>query len=196
MKIVHYPHPALRCKCRPIQAIDAELHKTAARMLELMYEAHGLGLAAPQVGLPYQLFVMNPLSDPEQRDLERVLVNPVIVDHSRTLVEGEEGCLSFPDLFQKVRRYKSVKVRYYDLAGQLVEIEASDLPARVLQHERDHLDGTLFIDKMGPIGRLSSRAALKEFEYRFKKAQEKGEIPPDSVLERQLRRLLNEEASA
>ncbi len=98
--------------------------------------------------------------------------------------DGDEGCLSFPDLFQKVRRAKTVKVRAYNLKGEQLEIVANDLAARCFQHELDHLNGVMFIDKMGPIARLASRGKLKEFEYEFKKAQERGEIPPNAEIEK------------
>jgi peptide deformylase len=157
-------------------------------MLELMYEHHGLGLAANQVAWPFQLLVMNDLSDPEQKDHERVLINPVIVERKGTM-EGDEGCLSFPDLFQKVRRAKSVKVQAYNLEGQAIEVSASDLPSRILQHEIDHLHGILFIDNMGPIARMGSRASLRKFESDYRKAQEKGEIPPDDAIKKTLEEL-------
>ncbi len=98
-------------------------------------------------------------------------------------MEGEEGCLSFPGLYQKIRRAKTVRVRAYNLKGEAFEVTASDLPSRVLQHEYDHLYGILFTDKMTTIGKLGSRSALKQFERDFRKAQERGEIPPDADLE-------------
>src|SRR5688572_17864470 len=105
MKIVKYPHPALRHKSKPLTAIDKEVRLQAGRMLELMYASRGLGLAANQVAWPFQLLVMNDLADPEQREHERVLINPVILER-KGAQEGDEGCLSFPDLYQKVRRAK------------------------------------------------------------------------------------------
>src|SRR5207245_1747249 len=102
-------------------------------------------------------------------------------------VEGEEGCLSFPGLFQKVRRAKTIKAQAYNLEGKLVEITAHDMEARVWQHEVDHLDGVLFIDKMGPIAKMASRGPLREFERDYRRAQERGEILPDKDLEEQLR---------
>jgi peptide deformylase len=185
MKIVHYPHPALRHPTRPLMAIDKQVHLDAGRMLELMYEARGLGLAANQVFLPYRIVVMNPTGDPQQRDREQVLLNPVVLERKGS-IEGEEGCLSFPELFQKVRRAKTVTVQAYNLKGELIERVVSDLESRLWQHEVDHLDGILFIDKMGTIARLSSRSSLKEFEAQFQKAQERGEIPPTAELERML----------
>lgn len=185
MKIIRYPHPSLRHKSRPLTAIDAKVRRHAAEMLDLMYEAHGIGLAANQVVLPYRLIVLNAASDPEQKELERVCINPVILD-KKGAIEGDEGCLSFPDLFQKVRRAKTVQVQYYDLDGRLIELTTSDLEARAFQHEIDHLDGVLFIDKMGPLARLASRNPIRDFEDEYRKAQEKGEIPPDVEIEKQL----------
>ena len=183
MKIVHYPHPALRHPAKPLTCIDKELHLTIGRMKELMYEAKGLGLAAPQVALPYQLLVTNITGDPKQSDHEAVYLNPRIVERKGTM-EDEEGCLSFPGLFQKIRRSKTVKVHAYDLKGNLVEKVASDLEARAWQHEIDHLNGVLFIDMMGPIAKLMARSSVKNFEREFKKAQEKGEIPPEVEIEK------------
>jgi peptide deformylase len=186
MKIVVYPHPALRHPAKPLAAIDKQVHLDAGRMLELMYEHKGLGLAANQVFLPYRIVVLNPTGDPQQRDKEEVLLNPVVLERKGT-IEGEEGCLSFPGLFQKVRRAKTVRVQAYNLRGEIVEKSVSDLEARLWQHEVDHLDGILFIDKMGTIARLASRNALKEFEQNFQRAQEKGEIPATAELERILK---------
>ncbi len=188
MQIVNYPHPALRHKSRVLTMIDKDVRLVAGRMLELMYEAHGLGLAANQVAWPFQLLVMNDLADPEQKENERVLINPVVMDRKGSQ-EGEEGCLSFPMLYQKVRRAKTVVVQGYNLDGQGIEITASDLSARVLLHEIDHLHGVLFIDNMGPIARLASRGTLRAFERDYHKAQERGTIPPDDEIEQKLKEM-------
>ena len=185
-KIVLYPHPALRHPAKPLAAIDAEVRRYAGRMLDLMYEQKGLGLAAPQVALPVQLLVMNFEGDPAKKEMEYVAVNPVVVDRKGTQ-EGDEGCLSFPDLYQKVRRSKTVTVRYYDLDGRLCEMVCHDLPARLWQHEIDHLHGVLFIDKMTALGKLSSRSALKEFEAEYQRLRKKGEIESDEEIKRQLK---------
>src|SRR3569623_1006645 len=103
LKIVQYPHPALRHEAVPRTAIDDTKRHAAAAMLALMYEQNGLGLAAPQVGLPFQMFVVNYGGDPAEKELEGVYINPVILEKEGTM-EGEEGCLSFPKLFRKVRR--------------------------------------------------------------------------------------------
>lgn len=164
-------------------------------MLDLMYGARGLGLAGNQVAWPFQMFVMNPKSDPQERGLEQVLINPVIIERKGS-VEGEEGCLSFPELYQKVRRARSVRVQAYNLDGKPVDLVTTDVPAelaeltsRLLQHEIDHLHGVLFIDKMGAISKLASRGALKDFERTYRKSQERGDLPPDAAIEEALRKL-------
>jgi peptide deformylase len=188
MKIVRYPHPALRRPGRPVTAVDKKLRLQVGEMMEAMYEARGLGLAAPQVALPFQLMVMNITGDPEQRDREEVFLNPVIVERKGS-VDDEEGCLSFPGLFQKVRRAKTIKVQAYNLKGELVEKVVSELEARAWQHELDHLNGVLFIDKMGILARLAARSSVKSFESEFRRAQERGEIPPDLEIEKLLEAL-------
>lgn len=185
MKIVRFPHPALRHAVPPLTAIDEKVRTHARQMLDLMYEFHGVGLATNQVFLPYQMFVMNETADPTQREHENVFINPIIAERKGT-IEGDEGCLSFPDLFQKVRRSRTVVVKAYNLQGEAITITKSDLPSRVLQHEIDHLKGELFIDKMGPIAKIAARSRLKELERDFHQAQERGEIPSDLELKRLL----------
>ena len=160
MKVVRYPHPALRRPGRPVTTVDKTLRVQVGDMMEAMYEARGLGLAAPQVALPFQLLVMNMTGKPEEKELEAVYLNPVIVERKGS-VEDEEGCLSFPGLYQKVRRAKTIKVQAYNLKGELVEKVVNDLEARAWQHEIDHLNGVLFIDKMGVLAlRACIRAAV------------------------------------
>jgi peptide deformylase len=184
-KIVHYPHPALRHKAGPVKAIDKALHINIGEMIEQMYVAKGLGLAAPQVALPFQLLVMNITGDPKQPEREEVFLNPQIVE-KKGVMTGEEGCLSFPGLYQDVRRAQTIKVRAYNLKGELVEKTISDLEARAWQHEIDHLNGVLFIDMMGPIARFAARTSVKKFEKSFREAQAKGDIPADVELEKLL----------
>lgn len=177
MKIVKYPHPALRVQAKPVLAIDKDIQLAAGRMLELMYASEGLGLAAPQVALEHRLLVMNFEGDPENKEAEFVAINPVIVD-SKGAINDREGCLSFPGLYQSVRRFKTVTVQAYNLKGELYEMLCHDLPARVWQHEIDHLDGVLFIDKMGSLGRSRSEKDIEQFIADFEKAKKKGELPP------------------
>jgi peptide deformylase len=192
MKIVNYPHPSLRHKARPFTAIDKKVQLQVGQMLDLMYEGKGLGLAGPQVMLPFEVFVMNLKADPNQREFERVWINPVIIERKGS-VEGEEGCLSFPGLFAKVRRAKTIRFQAYNLKGELVEqTTESEIEARVWQHEVDHLRGELFIDKMGPIAKIGVRGSVRAFERDYRRAQERGEIPPDAEIEKLLIELENE----
>jgi peptide deformylase len=168
-----------------VRTIDKDLRLNIGEMMDLMYQAKGLGLAAPQVALPYQLLVMNVTGDPKQPECEEVFINPQIVE-KKGVMDDEEGCLSFPGLYQNVRRAQTIKVRAYNLKGQLVEKTVSDLESRAWQHEIDHLNGVLFIDMMGPIARLAARSSVKSFEKAFRQAQEKGEIPANVEIEKLL----------
>lgn len=179
MQIVNYPHPALRHKAAPVTAIDKDLNLLVGGMLELMYRHEGLGLAAPQVNVPARVLVLNFAADHKDKTHEYVAINPVIIETSKQIVDDREGCLSFPDLYAKVRRSKKVKVQAYNLKGELYEMTCEELPARVWQHEIDHLEGSLFIDKMGMVGRMSSKKYLRQFEDEYREAQQRGEIPPD-----------------
>jgi peptide deformylase len=193
MKIVHFPHPALRYPAQPVMLIDNEIRSIVDHMFDLMYEHKGYGLAAPQVALPYQLFVMHPKGDPNTRELERVYINPVITDKKGSC-EADEGCLSFPDLYQKVRRAKSIHVQAYDRQGQLFEQDLSDLEARIVQHETDHLHGRLFIDYFSTIAKLSSRGKIAELERDYKRGQERNQLPSNKEILRQLHALAEQMA--
>ena len=185
LEIVKYPHPALRYASRPIEQIDDALRSTIREMFELMYDARGIGLAANQVALPFRFFILNLTADPEQKDQEQVFINPEIVKrHSST--EDEEGCLSLPGLYAKVRRAKRIRVRAYDLEGNLVEQDIGDLFGRAVQHETDHLEGKLFIDYLEPLALRSAEEKIREFERVYLQGQREGTIPPDDELVRRL----------
>ena len=188
MRIVKYPHPTLRHKSKPLRRVDAELRKIVGRMLELMYEKKGIGLAANQVDLPYRLLVMNTEGDAAAKELEYVFINPVIVKRSGT-AEGEEGCLSFPEIFAPVRRSEKIVLSAYNLAGEEVSYQLGDLPARVAQHEADHLDGVLFIDRLSPSARLSVKQALADLEQEFQGARDRSLIPGDQQIAARLAEL-------
>ena len=188
MEIVKYPHPALRRKSKPITRIDNRLRRIVRQMLDLMYAGNGIGLAANQVGLPYRVFVANVTGDPEQKDQEWVFINPEIV-RRRGSVEAEEGCLSFPDLFAPVRRSEEIVVEAFDLKGQEFELRLDDLPARVVQHEMDHLDGILFIDRMAESVRRELAPQLADFENYFRRQQAQGRYPPDDQILHELEEL-------
>lgn len=181
MEIVPYPHPALRWKSRPVTRIDVAMKRTVRRMFELMYEAKGVGLAANQVALPFRFFIINLSSDPELTEEELVFINPQIV-HRTGSVEGEEGCLSVPQLYGQVTRAEQVVVDAFDLEGQGFQYELDELPGRVVQHETDHLDGVMFFDRMSDAGRKQLEPQLDEFETIFRHRQATGECLSDEAL--------------
>lgn len=185
MEIVRFPHPALAWKSKPVVRIDDDLRGTVRRMFELMYEAGGIGLAANQVAIPFRFFVVNLTSDPEQRDDEVVFINPEIASPKGS-VEGEEGCLSLPKLYGQVRRAEEITVDAFALDGQQFQMTLDDMPGRVVQHETDHLDGVLFIDRMTDTGRRELEPQLADFETHFRRKQAAGEIASDEVLKQQL----------
>jgi peptide deformylase len=176
LQIIHYPHPTLRHPSKPLKRVDAELRAIVAEMFELMYEHEGVGLAANQVDLPYRLFVANVEGDREVKEAECVFINPVLsAGHGQD--EDEEGCLSIPGVYAPVTRNTHIKIQAYDLAGNEITAEAEGLMARILQHETDHLDGTLFIDRLGPTQLAALRDKLEEFELDFQSKRETGELP-------------------
>lgn len=164
--IVNYPHPVLRVQCARVAAFDERLAALAERMLEMMHAAKGVGLAAPQVNVPVQLFVMNHSGQPGDN---KVFVNPEIRDQEQ-VAEAEEGCLSIPGVHVNVRRAKRCRIVAQDLAGQPIELEESELPARIWQHETDHLNGVLILDRMGPTDKIATRKALRQLEQQFAQA--------------------------
>lgn len=188
MEIVLHPHPSLRWKAKPVTEINAKLRKIVSEMFELMYEHKGVGLAATQVAFPYRLFIVNPTADPEEKDQEFVFINPEISNRKGT-AEGEEGCLSLPELYGPVRRAESIRVEAFDLKGQEFYLDVEDLPARIVQHEFDHLDGILFPDRMTDTARKELEPRLEDFVSHYKRQQEAGEIPPDDKLIKTLRDL-------
>ncbi len=163
MEVLVFPNPGLKCKAKPVKEIDEEICRIADAMLDTMYDACGIGLAATQVGISKRLVVL----DIEGTKVgERVFVNPYIVEQRGEIVE-EEGCLSFPGLVGKVMRSQSVSVIAFNLKGERLEIEADGLLSRAWQHEIDHLNGTLFIDKMTPASMIANKQKIKEFEIAF-----------------------------
>jgi peptide deformylase len=151
--ILIHPDPRLKKPCEPVDAIDDELRATAADMLETMYHAPGVGLAAPQVGVLRRLFVMDCVKDKEAPPRPIVLINPEITWVSEERNVYEEGCLSIPEQYAEVERPAEVKVRWTDLDGQAREEHFTGLWATCAQHEIDHLDGRLFIDYLSPLRR-------------------------------------------
>ena len=162
---MHYSDPVLLRRAEPIEEIDANVRAVAARMVELMTAARGIGLAAPQVGLSWRMFVANPANEP---DAARVFVNPVLVDPSTETEDYEEGCLSIPGVNAEIRRPTTVTLHATNLDGETVEATAEGLPARVWQHETDHLDGVLILERMRPVDKIANRRAIRELEAAYR----------------------------
>lgn len=169
MKIVCYPDEILRGKAETITEFDDRLRKTAEEMISAMHENNGLGLAAPQVGLSIRLVVLNV---PEQTDGDMVLVNPRIVADDGAEV-GEEGCLSFPGIYINVKRAANVTLEYQDIDGRTHRVESDGLLARAFQHETDHLDGVLLVDKMNSVQRMANRRNLRMLQMRHEYRQQR-----------------------
>ena len=161
LEILKYPNPNLKKKSQPVEKIDPRLRRLVQDMAETMYTAPGVGLAAPQVGYPLRLVLIDVTPANQPKNL-MVLINPEIVASEGECL-WEEGCLSVPDFSEEVKRKKKVVVRCQNLEGKTVEIEGEDLLAVALQHEIDHLDGILFIDHLSPLKRdLYKRRLQKE----------------------------------
>jgi peptide deformylase len=167
LRIINWPDPRLKKPSTRIETIDAPLRELAARMLEMMRESHGVGLAAPQVARNIRLFVMNATGEPGD---DNVIINPVLLEAEGN-AEDEEGCLSLPDIRVQVVRSTKITVAGQDLEGKPVEMALADFPARVWQHEFDHLNGTMIIDRMGPVARMALRRRLKELEESYEQEQ-------------------------
>ena len=186
LSILQYGDPILRAKGKRIDKIDNRVRELAANMLETMHAANGVGLAAQQVGEALQLTVLD-VSQAEDRlstlrfngsdvdpntHMPLVLVNPQIALGNET-ESGTEGCLSFPEITGEIERAELVKVRAENLEGDPIEIEATGLLARALQHEIDHLNGILFIDRMSSAAKTSLSSRLKRLQKETKRGQTK-----------------------
>jgi peptide deformylase len=177
LTIRQYGDPVLRAKGQRVEKIDNRIRELAANMIETMHAANGVGLAAQQIGEPLQLTVLD-VSEVEDRPsalklngehvdpktaMPLVLVNPK-VDVGNEMESGTEGCLSFPEITGEIERAKSIIVRAQNLHGAPIEIEASGLLARAIQHEVDHLNGILFIDRMSSAAKVSLQSRLKRLQ--------------------------------
>jgi peptide deformylase len=154
-----YPDPILRRRCPPVESFDDGLRRLAADMVETMHAAPGIGLAASQIGVETRLAVVD-LSAGEDPEAVHVLVNPEIVDSDGSGVELE-GCLSIPELSEKVTRPLRITVEAQDLDGRPLLLEAEDWLARAICHEIDHLDGILFVDRLRGLRKEKARRALR-----------------------------------
>lgn len=166
LPIVQFPNPVLATNCQPVQEINDQIRRLAADMGETMYKAPGVGLAAPQVGEPVRMVV---LDVSEEKNSLMTLINPVITQRSQEQETGEEGCLSLPGIWEKVSRSSEITVKYTDLEGQEQELHADGLLAICIQHELDHLDGTVFIDHLSRLKYDRACAKLKKRRQQEKK---------------------------
>ena len=181
VQVVKYPHPTLRHESKPLRRVDDQLRKMIRQMFDLMYRQNGIGLAANQVDLPYRMFVMNVRADPAAIDEEHVFINPVIT-HRKGSAEDREGCLSFPEIFAPVRRPAKIVLNAYSPAGEELSYELDGLYARVVQHETDHLDGVLFIDRLSPANELAVKEDLAALDREFQMLRQRGQIPDDAQI--------------
>lgn len=185
LKIIEYPDPILRAKNKRIGTFDNNLKKLVDGMFDIMYKTDGIGLSAPQVGMNVQLMVFNAAGERGEGE-EIVLVNPRVSRYSRRIIPYEEGCLSFPMIYGDVERPDSVKVDAQDINGARFEISLSALPARVFQHEFDHLQGVLFFDKMTDEVLDTIREDLVALE---KKYEDRTGLPtPESINTRKIKK--------
>jgi peptide deformylase len=160
LPILLYPSPVIRKKSLPVTSIDGALQRFIDDMVDTMHAAPGMGLAAPQVGALKRVIVLEP---PEDVAIAKpmALINPVLISGDGQIVE-EEGCLCIPDLNEPVSRFQRVAIRAYDRNEKEIILEGTDLLARILQHEIDHLDGILFIDRLSTAKRLLLKRRLRK----------------------------------
>ncbi len=166
-----YPEPVLRKRTQPVAAFDEALQATVDAMYELMFKSHGVGLAAPQVGLDQRILVLNDKGDPDQPDLNLTLINPTIVERMGNKSKMEEGCLSFPGIYGEIERPERCTVEAFDLQGNPFRAEYDGFRSRIIQHEYDHLEGILLVDRLSPADKLRNKPALQELVDRYKAAQ-------------------------
>lgn len=164
--ILIIPDPRLRQVAKPVKTVTPEIEAQIADMFETMYDAPGIGLAAPQIGVLNRVITLD-VSKDEDAPAPLAMINPEIIWASQEMRVHEEGCLSIPEYYEEVERPDRVKVRYLDEKGGTVEREADDILATAVQHEIDHLDGKLFIDY---ISRLKRERVLKKFQKLAKRA--------------------------
>lgn len=150
LNILRYPDPRLHTVAKPVAAVDARIRQLVDDMLETMYEADGVGLAATQVDVHERVLVMD---TSDTRNHPRVLINPELVEASEEMIFGDEGCLSVPTIYDKVPRHARVRVRALDRSGEPQEFEAEGLLAVCVQHEMDHLLGKVFVEYLSPLKR-------------------------------------------
>lgn len=171
LDIVTYPDPRLKLIAKPVKEVTQALRELASNMADTMYDARGVGLAAPQVGHSIRMIVMD-VSGPEERAALRVLVNPEIVLSGEKICSEGEGCLSVPHNYRAdVTRFNTISLKCQDLDGNVIEEKLEDYHAIVVQHEMDHLDGKLFIDHISRLRRSLFDAKVKKWTKRHSDSQ-------------------------
>jgi len=158
--VVRYPDPVLRRVAEPVTDFDASLRRVVAAMYARMIASKGVGLAAPQVGISRRILVLNPTGELGPDDL--TLINPTILSRTGDEDWYDEGCLSFPSIYAEVKRPERCRVSFLDLDGVAHEREFDGFTSRIIQHEYDHLEGVLLVDRMSPADRQRHKAALQE----------------------------------
>ncbi len=161
LQILEYPDPRLRTRAKPVEVFDSALARVVGDMLETMYTAPGIGLAAIQIGAPKRVIVMD-LARQDEEPQPRYYVNPEILWASEETAPYEEGCLSVPGLSWDIVRPKEVLLKGYDLQGNEIEVEADEILARCFQHEMDHLDGILLLERLDADTRKSAMKTIRE----------------------------------
>jgi peptide deformylase len=157
--ITHYPAAVLADGARPVELINDDTRRIVEKMTDLMLENKGIGLAGPQAGLPLRIFI---ISLDGSRDNVKVYINPTVTPTTAELHPTEEGCLSVPGIYTKIRRYKKCTVAATDLEGRQFTEEAEGLLARALQHEYDHIEGLTIVNRMGQAAKIAHRKQLKK----------------------------------
>lgn len=173
LEIVKYPHPILKHKSKPLIRIDKQIKDWVAEMFTLMYANNGIGLAANQVGLPYQFFVMNTTGDRTKTECEHVFINPVLRKRHGSETD-EEGCLSFPEIVADVVRPAKIEIEASSINGEIQRFSYNGLLARAVQHEMDHLRGISFIDRISDVALLEMQDSLDELVDVFESNQRLG----------------------
>lgn len=184
LQLITYPHPTLRHRSKPVVRVDAQLKQLVDEMFEIMYEFRGVGLAANQVNLPIRLFIANPSGDREEGP-ELVFINPVI-NKAKGSAEAEEGCLSLPGINAHVKRNKSLHINAYDMSGNEIKTELDGFLSRIVQHEIDHLDGVLFIDRLTDEIRRPISEQIQDLEAAFEARQTAGNIAQNEAIQKHI----------
>jgi peptide deformylase len=176
LPIIVAPDPRLKVKAKPVKQVDDRIRRLLDDMIDTMHAAPGIGLAAPQVGEPLRLLVVD-IAREDEKPAPLKVINPEIAWASEETQPWEEGCLSLPDQFADVERPKEVKVRYLDESGKQQELHATGLLSVCLQHEMDHLEGTLFVDHISGLRRNMILRKLAKMKKAKQATKEKAELP-------------------